>query len=348
MPRGGSGSSKRARSGSKRKSSRTGSRRRRDERNEVVKDDTEPEEAAPTYNVSVHGGDGAVDSASAEAADAGLLAHAHPPAGDASAAPPGHVGHNDKRDFTTLRNRIVCWNAVQLALSISLLVEGVFLMYQAYDIHDVLSNGLSNATTMSQANATQIAATEGGLGVSVVTTGFLAFILAATQYTRCCHAECCAQMSYLIWSMFLVIYELGVAFALVAVANWDKVQKKIENGDFASKHANKLAELAVPAYGPGARGNLYAIVGVLVLSGIMQVGAVVLHVRRRNELANWFINGGEAEEYNTLGSQTYGSGSKDESKNEARLAELRNYYAQLYAEHGLTVPKELRRSDDHV
>ena len=102
-------------------------------------------------------------------------------------------------------------------------------------------------------------------------------------------------------------------------------------------HLAKIGQ-AVPAYSESAKTNLYVVVGVLVVSGLMQIGAVVLHVKRRTELANWFImdvddqTGGDD-------SGSYGSGS---AKNNNRLAELRDYYAQLYAEHGLSVPSELR------
>merc|ERR1719387_110070 len=138
--------------------------------------------------------------------------------GRSTAIPPGR--HTMHHDFTPLRTKLVAWNAVLLALGITLLVEGIYLMYGAFDIAEALTGEMANSTALSDE-----AATEGGLGVSVLMAGLLCFILAATQYTMCCHAECCAQMSYIIWSMFLVVYDLGVSFAIIAVANWDKVQQ---------------------------------------------------------------------------------------------------------------------------
>lgn len=278
-------------------------------------EDTEPH--GPPIG-DAYGGDRGVAAASA-----GLLQNDHLPAASGIA----DVTNGAKGDinFTPLRKGLMAWNAIVLLFSIVLLTEGVVLMYQAYDIRGALGKGTSHGT--------EVAATEGGLGVSVMMTGLLAFILGATQFTHCCHAECCAQMSYIIWSVFLVIYDFGVAFALVAVANWDRVQKSMKN----SPHFNELAEIAVPPYGPGAQANLYFIVGILVASSIFQIVAVVLHVRRRTELANWFIADVLADP--TIDAQSYGSHG---SKNNARLAELRDYYAQLYAEHGLAVPSELR------
>lgn len=63
--------------------------------------------------------------------------------------------------------------------------------YKAADIDGTLTAGaLGNGTAADEA------ATEGGLGVSVLSAGLLAFVLAATQFTDCCHTECCAQLSY--------------------------------------------------------------------------------------------------------------------------------------------------------
>lgn len=249
------------------------------------------------------------------------------------AVPPG--GGRPHVDFTPLRTKLVVWNAVLLLFGVTLLVEGMHLMYQAYGIGDAVAAHRAGGVHADKVVAlTDEAATEGGLGASVVMAGLLAFILAATQYTQCCHAECCAQMSYIIWSMFLVIYELGVSFAVIAVANWDKVQKKLADQGLDQE----LNKIAVPAYSKGAKMNLYVVVGVLVASGIMQIGAVVLHVKRRTELENWFIM--DPIDDQTAGDTgSYGSGS---GKNSNRLAELRDYYAQLYAEHGLSVPSELR------
>lgn len=254
------------------------------------------------------------------AANEGLLQQ-----GAQAAVPPGQ--HRLDVDFTPLRTKLVVWNAFLLVFGITLLTEGLYLMYQAYNIAGAFG-------TDSAAGDTAAADTEGGLGASVVMAGLLVFILAATQYTQCCHAECCAQMSYIIWSMFLVIYELGVSFAVIAVANWDKVQQNMGESDMSEN----LSKIAVPAYSPGAKANLYVVVGVLVASGLMQIGAVVLHVKRRTELANWFIM--DMDDQTGGDDQSYGSGSGKNNNN--RLAELRDYYAQLYAEHGLSVPSELR------
>lgn len=259
------------------------------------------------------------------AASEGLLQ----PGGN-TAIPPGR--HTMHHDFTPLRTKLVAWNAVLLALGITLIVEGMYLMYEAFDIAEALTGDMANSTALSDE-----AATEGGLGVSVLMAGLLCFILAATQYTMCCHAECCAQMSYIIWSMFLVVYDLGVSFAIIAVANWDKVQRSLD-GNPDDDLSKQLAKMKVPEYDDTARANLYAMVGVLVVSGIMQIVAVVLHVRRRQELANWFIDTSMDDQ--TYDEGSYGSGSQ--GKNSNRLAELRDYYAQLYAEHGLSVPSELR------
>merc|ERR1719424_1893743 len=108
------------------------------------------------------------------AASEGLLQN------QASAAPPGQ--QRPHVDFTPLRTKLVVWNAVLLALGITLLVEGLYLMHEAYLGYD--------GSTLSDTAAAQ-ADTEGGLGGTVLVAGLLVFILAATQYTQCCHAECC-------------------------------------------------------------------------------------------------------------------------------------------------------------
>ena len=143
--------------------------------------------------------------------------------------------------------------------------------------------------------------------------------------------------------MFLVVYEFGVSFAIVAVANWDEIKRQFDSDPerASSDLGREIAEIsvAVPSYTGQAKMNLYAIVVMLIIGGIMQIVAVVLHVQRRTELAHWFIDTNMDD--HTWDGGSYGS-SADLGKSSSRLAELRDYYAQLYAEHGLSVPSELR------
>jgi hypothetical protein len=234
-------------------------------------------------------------------------------------ARPNPVGHDVRSEESWLYTGARVWNACIVVLGLMFCLEAfIFLLLGNHEAHadtrDVTPHGSVAYVTQDDV--------ENFMGNALAVIAGLSIITASLQlcgrFTRR-HGQV-----YRISCAIVLALEVGLLYATVVLANF-------------KSFSETFPDLRVAELDSTVHKCIWLVAPEIFVAIFMQVGAIVFH----NAIAS-------AEDPDTTGVSAPGQiGAGLEPRHVKRLESMRSYYAQLYLENGLDIPRELLDGQGH-